>query len=619
MKTDRIGRWRLLRPLGRRRDGRLFIAQDPDRGETVVIELMPLSQTGDATARAARRASFLAEAEALARLSHAGIARLRDFGESGDVLWWATESIEGTPLKAGSPGGGLLPPEVAIELVACAADALAAAHEAGVPHRALRPSRLLRVGERGIKIIGFRPGGGSDPWTASGVGYLAPEQVHGQPADSRSDFFSLGAVLYTLATGEPPFPGESDSSTLYRIVHEAPRDPARDGAVGVELAGFLARTLAKDPGGRPRSATSFAEELRRTAVALRVDAALGQPAAARRRPIPSAPPPKARSALAPLVITALAVSGIVGAGLWWARDRLLPARPPAPVWLESQVRTQPTGLTVLLDGGPLAEPGRVRFPSGGPFPLLSAQHACRVVEHRLDPADAGQTIVLVADPTELEWTLDPGLASASVLLNGAPVGATPAQLRLDLCRANRLELAAAGHRTATIDVAAGATPLEARKLLYDITLEEIPQGRLVLPDSEVRLIFHVDGVRVAEGERELLLAEGEHELRYQNDYHWIDRRAGFTVRGGERVTTPWEGVALTSLVVQAFPANCKVYLRQEDGPWRYLDETPASRKVSPGRYEVKVVLNPTGESQLREVKLVSGENPPLRVAFGGRG
>lgn len=318
-------------------------------------------------------------------------------------------------------------------------------------------------------------------------------------------------------------------------------------------------------------------------------------------------------------MAALAVLGLAGAGLWWARDRLRSAPAPPIVWYEAQVRTQPPGLTVLLDGEPLAEPGRVRFQSVEPFPLVSAQHACRVVEHRLDPADSGQIVVLVADPTELEWTIDPGLAGASVVVNGAAVGSTPAQLRLDLCRANRLELAAVGHRTATIDVAAGATPLEARKLLYDITLEEIPQGRLVLPDSDVRLIFYVDGARVADGERELVLAEGEHELRYENDYHWIDRRTKFAIRGGESVTPPLEDVALTSLVVQAFPANCKVYVRQKDGPWRYLDETPASRRVSPGRYEVKVVLNPTGETQLRQVELRSGENPPLRVAFGGRG
>lgn len=285
MKIDRIGRWRLIRPLGRRPDDRLFIAQDRDHTETVVIELMPLTQIGDAAARAARRAGFLAEADALARLSHPGLARLRDFGESDDILWWATESIEGTPLKTDTPEGGPLPVEVAIELVACAADALAVAHEAAVPHRALCPSRLLRVGESGIKIVGFRPGGGGDPLgRVGGVGYVAPEQVRGQPADARSDLFSLGAVLYTLVTGEPPFPGESESSTLYRIVHEAPRDPATGGrAVGADLAGFLARTLAKEPGERPASAAAFAEGLRQTAVALRVEAVLGQPAAAHHR------------------------------------------------------------------------------------------------------------------------------------------------------------------------------------------------------------------------------------------------------------------------------------------------------------------------------------------------
>ena len=75
---------------------------------------------------------------------------------------------------------------------------------------------------------------------------------------------------------------------------------------------------------------------------------------------------------------------------------------------------------------------------------------------------------------------------------------------------------------------------------------------------------------------------------------------------------------LTTLVVKAFPANCKVYLRKPGGRWKYVDDTPTRRRIAVGRYEVRVTLNPTGESRERTVELVAGDNPPVRVSFGKR-
>jgi len=311
--------------------------------------------------------------------------------------------------------------------------------------------------------------------------------------------------------------------------------------------------------------------------------------------------------------------GLAASGIWTFRDALMPSGPPPPVWLEAQVRTEPPDLEVLLDGEPLAEPGRVRFQSEEPFGLLSATHGCRTTEHRLDPADAGQSVVLVADPTELAWSVDPALPGATVFLNGEAIGTTPREVHLDLCRENRLEVQAAGYRPAIIEMPGGATLLEARKLLYEISLERIPRGRLVLPRFDVQLVFYLDGRRLGKDERDLELEVGDYRLRYKNEYHWIDRHTTLSIRDGQTLTPELQGLGLTSLVVQAFPANCKVYVRKGGGKWRYIDETPATRRVAPGRYEVKVVLNPTGEEQLRDVELVAGDNPPLRVSFGKRG
>jgi hypothetical protein len=87
------------------------------------------------------------------------------------------------------------------------------------------------------------------------------------------------------------------------------------------------------------------------------------------------------------------------------------------------------------------------------------------------------------------------------------------------------------------------------------------------------------------------------------------------IREGETATPILDGVELGTLVVQAFPANCKAYLRRPGGDWRLLDDTPVSRRVATGSYEVKVVLTPTGETVLRKIELARGDNPPVRVAF----
>lgn len=626
MKIDSIGPYRVLRALDRRTDSRVFLAARPG-GAQLVLEIAPLAEITDAGQREEARRRFRDAATRLSAVEHPGLARLVEFGDEEHALWWATEWVEGLPLAAHVGDDEALTTEDAVEAVALAADALGAAHDAGVTHGAIRPSRLLRAGPHGIKVVGFRPGDpGGDPLkrAAGSVGYLSPEQVRGKPIDARSDLFSLAVVLFELVTGGSPFPGESDSSTLYRIVHEDPVAPsAGPRPVGAELEAFLLRALARDPDARFPSAEIFAEALRRAAAAERVDAVFG----GAERPAAEAPrggPPRragapARTSPVPFVVGAFVVLALVAAGAWWWHGGSAPAAPPPAVWLEADVRTEPPGLEVALDGVALDPPGHVRFEAQAPYPVLSARHECREVERVLDPADAGGEVVLVADPVELEWSFAPAVEGAEVVLDGKKVGSTPLDVTIDLCREHRLELRAAGYRPATVELAAGSSPLDARKQLYDLALQEIPKGRLRLPESDVQLVYYVDGRRLKKGERELTLEQGAHEVRYKNEYHWIDERQEVTIRGGAEQDLRLDGVALTTLVVQAYPANCKVYLRQGKESWRYLDETPAQRRIAPGRYQVKVVLNPTGEEQLREVELGLGDNPPLRVSFGGRG
>jgi len=206
--------------------------------------------------------------------------------------------------------------------------------------------------------------------------------------------------------------------------------------------------------------------------------------------------------------------------------------------------------------------------------------------------------------------------SADVRLNGERLAATPLDLELDLCRENRVELKAEGYFPAILEIPSGATPLEARKLLAEIELQPIPTGVLVLSETATKVIFFIDGRRLDSGVREVELPEGRHSIRLKNEAYWIDVTIPVDIVGGESIAPEFGLPPLTTLVVQAFPANCKVFLRKPGGAWKYVDDTPARKRVAVGKYEVRVTLNPTGESRDQAIELGPGENPPVRVAFG---
>jgi hypothetical protein len=559
-----------------------------------------------------------------------------DVGEAEGVPYVVTEQVEGTPFEVYCRPDALLPASTVIDLVAGVARGLDEMHCAGNVHADVRPAALLRVADTGM-VTGV--GLASCLPAAEAVGmrgaphYLSPEQVRDDPLDSRSDLFSLGAVLYEMLTGRKAFPGESMSTVLYRIVNEDVRDPRElDPPLHPAAADVVLRALAKGRSDRFESAASFAEALREASIAVCVDesiapetaspseAAPGSPRAdVESRPV--APPSRrapSRTSAKPFVLGALLLV-ILAAVVFSALHDWGNGGEATEQWLEARVSTEPPGLELRLDGEGvgLGTNGTVRFRGQEPFGVLTASFKCRTAEHRLELADAGAELVLVTDPVDVDVPVDPSVDGARVLLNGDAVGTTPAEVKLDLCRANRLELRAEGYRTAAVEIPSGAGPLEARKLVYALALEPIPKGRLVLPRKRgLQLVYYVDGKRIGKSVRELEVEAGRHNLRFKNDYHWIDVTTKVSIRDGE-TTTPTVDPRFATLAVQAFPSNCKVFLRRPGGRWKFLDETPAERRVATGRYEVKVQLNPTGETRVSTIELKEGSNPPVRVAFGG--
>ncbi|KAB1987031.1 serine/threonine-protein kinase [Streptomyces triticiradicis] len=244
-----VGPYRLLGRLGSGGMGRVYLGRSAG-GRTVAVKIVHPHFALDEEFRA----RFRREVEAARRVGGAWTAPVLDADPEAPVPWVATGYAAGPSLTAAVADGGPLPPHSARVLGAGLAEALTAVHALGLVHRDVKPSNVLLTLD-GPLLIDFgiaRATDGTASLTSTGVsvgspGYMSPEQILGKGVTGAADVFSLGAVLAYAATGEPPFPGDSSASLLYKVVHEEPRLDSLEG----ELRELVANCLAKEPSARP--------------------------------------------------------------------------------------------------------------------------------------------------------------------------------------------------------------------------------------------------------------------------------------------------------------------------------------------------------------------------------
>ena len=243
------GRYTLDREIGRGGMGAVWSGTDLTLGRTVALKRIGTAPGGGTpdVARAER------EARLAARLNHPHVVAVFDLideAESGEQ-WMVMEHVEGTNLSEIVRANGALPPDQIAPILAQVADALAAAHTAGIVHRDVKPSNILVTPDGNVKLtdFGIARTEADAALTQTGLvtgspAYLAPEVASGQMATEASDVWSLGATLCHALTGKPPYDvGDNVMGALYRIVHEDTPRPANAGW----LAPLLAATMVKDP------------------------------------------------------------------------------------------------------------------------------------------------------------------------------------------------------------------------------------------------------------------------------------------------------------------------------------------------------------------------------------
>ena len=283
---DRIGRYEIRRLLGRGGMGAVYLAHDPELDRPVALKVPRLSGP-DAEER------FLREARAAAAVSHPNLCPVHDAGRADGVLYLAMAYVPGPTLTQGLRENGPLPPAQAAAVAVAIARGMAEAHRHGIIHRDLKPGNVLldRRGEPVVTDFGLARRAGTrdaavDPATTAahdprltqaGVlmgtpAYMPPEQARGEveKVGPASDVYALGAILFELLTGRPPFQADTIPELVRKIESEpAPAPSAVRAGIPARLDAVVQRALAKDPADRFESMEAFADALAPFAAARR--------------------------------------------------------------------------------------------------------------------------------------------------------------------------------------------------------------------------------------------------------------------------------------------------------------------------------------------------------------
>ena len=287
---EALGHYKILNLVGVGRIGELYRARDMRAGRTVAMRVV----ADEIEADPRQRERFLRDAAATAALSHPNLAALYEIGEDQGHLFFVSEFVPGETLST-VIAGRALNPRHALDYGTQLADALAEGHAAGMIYRDLRPGNVIVNPKGTAKLLDF----GLASWTSGGaersqvsgslatapgaplgaVPYMSPEQVSGQPADQRTDIFSLGIVLFEMLTGRLPFSAQTTGAVAAEILQApAPAPSAVNRTLPPELDAVVLKMLAKDPVDRYEMAAMVAADLRSIAAGLHASRTPSKPA-----------------------------------------------------------------------------------------------------------------------------------------------------------------------------------------------------------------------------------------------------------------------------------------------------------------------------------------------------
>ncbi|MEJ2086367.1 MAG: protein kinase, partial [Acidobacteriota bacterium] len=399
-----LSHFKIVAHLGKGGMGEVYRAEDTSLGRQVAIKVLPPAMADDPD----RLARFEREAHAASALNHPGICTIHELGRHHGRPFLVMELLEGQTLQERFSGGSL-PPDRVIDIGLQIAEALDAAHSKGLVHRDIKPGNLFVTDRGDIKILDFglvktfdealsidsklstelaektltREGS-----TIGTVAYMSPEQARGDALDPRSDLFSLGVVLYELASGHRPFDGSTSAVIFSEILGKDPLPVTQlEPGVPAGVAAIIGRCLEKDPDLRYQSAADLRADLKRQQRDTESQAVIQAATQA----------PKLGKGKLWLAVGALILSVALAALVFWRRDSSEPSSIVSPE-MTAERRTSVAVLPLQNMGADtsneylrLAVPDEItntlaRAPTLSVRPVATA---AKYAETPLDPAKAG--------------------------------------------------------------------------------------------------------------------------------------------------------------------------------------------------------------------------------------
>ena len=269
MSLKKLGRYELIRVLGKGAMGLVYEGRDPNLDRRVAIKTIKVENLSEEAA-AEYEVRFRTEARSAARLQHPHIVSVYDSDRDGDIAFLVMEFIQGDDLKHHLDRGDLYTLEQTLRIVGELLSALDYAHRQNIVHRDIKPANLLMADGGRVKLTDFgvariQDSGDATRTQGSMVGtlkYMSPEQVQGRPIDARADLFAAGIVLYQLLTGRRPFDGDTDFAIIQQIVGHSPAPPStHNPQLPPAMDAVVARALAKSRDQRFASAQEFSAAL----------------------------------------------------------------------------------------------------------------------------------------------------------------------------------------------------------------------------------------------------------------------------------------------------------------------------------------------------------------------
>ncbi len=539
-----LGRYEVLGEIARGAMGVVYKARDPLIDRVVAIKTVALGLSDAETEAFERR--FFREAKSAGRLNHPNVVTIYDVGKSGDVAYIAMEFLDGRSLREILDSGVVLATDTIVDVVAQVAEGLAFAHEQQVIHRDVKPANIMVLTNGAVKITDFGIAllpTGTRTLAGNVFGsprYTSPEQVIGRPVDGRSDIFSLGAVLYEMLTGLPPFAGDDLNSILTQVLSDpTPAPSSHNPKIPRAFDHIVGKAVAKDPQDRYQSAYSMAMDLRNyanlefTTPAPAPLPALEHPTGELRR---TAPVPDVAPALAPLAvpdetspvaamnagrkrlrialgIAFLAIAAVIAIALWPASTSLPEATAPTPGDAANRAVTaaispgestgaagSTTRAAPAADSAASAKDPAPGSPATTTGPVASGKAAPGPAPASFAASDAGPGPAAAASAP----STTPASTSTAYVSGATPVAAPKAP-------------AAAGSGGTPTAAAPGAGPTAAPAAAADKPAAPRPAGRVSFAVAPWGII-HVDGrVRgVSPPLQELKLPPGKHTIEIRN-------------------------------------------------------------------------------------------------------